>query len=362
MTDTLPSPDVGVLEQAFETCHDCIALVDLQGRVIYMNLPGSCLMGLDGRPPQQPVSWLELWSPDHRDLADYSIDEARCGHPCRFLASRRMANGLPRWWDIAANPGFDAHGVPSQMFCVCRDVTALKQTECSLQQQVAAKELLLAEASHRIKNHLTVIAAALALQARCSHNDAVRASLQQAQSRIQAVACIHHRLQQSTSNDPLELAGPLAEIARQAIAALGVEGHIAVTISCPQRLVMATDRAVALLLMITELVTNALKHGYPDGRGGCVRITLDGSKRELMLQVDDDGRGLPRDFDLHGGSGLGMRIVEGLVAQLHGELQIEPRAPGAHFRVHLPTDEAWAGTRDAVWDAMRQAAEMRGVT
>lgn len=363
MTDPLLSPDAAVLEQAFENSHDCIALVELQGRVLYMNLPGSCLMGLDGRPPQQPVSWPELWSPEHRDLADYSIDEARCGHQCRFLACRRMANGLPRWWDVATNPVFDAHGVPARMFCVCRDVTAYKQAECSLQQQVAAKVLLLAEASHRIKNHLTVIAAALALQARCSDNEAVRASLQQAQSRIQAVASIHHRLQQSADNQPLELSGSLAEIARQAIAALGVEDHIAVTISCPQRLAMATDRAVALLLMITELVTNALKHAYPDGRRGSVQITVNGTKRQLMLQVDDDGRGLPRDFDLHAGSGLGMRIVEGLVAQLHGELQIEPRAPGAHFRVHLPTDEAWAGTRDTVRDAMRQAAQMRnGVT
>lgn len=359
MTDTLLSPDAGVLEQAFENSHDCIALVDLQGWVTYMNLPGACLMGLDGRPPQQPVSWSQLWSPDHRDLADYSIEEARCGHQCRFLACRRMANGLPRWWDIAANPVFDAHGVPAQMFCVCRDVTAIKQAECSLQQQVKAKELLLAEASHRVKNHLTVIAAALALQARCSDNEAVRASLQQAQSRIQAVASIHRRLQQGVGSEPLELSGPLAEIARQAIAALGVEGHIAVTISCPQRLTLATDRAVALLLMITELMTNALKHAYPDGRGGSVQISVNGTKRELMLQVDDDGRGLPRDFDLHAGGGLGMRIVEGLVAQLHGELQIEPRAPGAHFRVQLPTDEAWNGTRDVVWDAMKQAAEMR---
>src|SRR5690606_34251505 len=113
------------------------------------------------------------------------------------------------------------------------------------------------------------------------------------------------------------------------------------------------------LLMITELMTNALKHAYPDGRGGSVQISVNGTKRELMLQVDDDGRGLPRDFDLRAGGGLGMRIVEGLVAQLHGELQIEPRAPGAHFRVQLPTDEAWNGTRDVVWDAMKQAAEMR---
>lgn len=346
MADIPPSPDSSVIEHAFENSHDCIAVVDMQGMVVYMNLPGSYLMGLDGRPPQQRVSWSELWSPDNHDLAEYSIDEARSGHQCRFTACRPTASGLPKWWDIAANPIFDAHGVPSQMFCVCRDVTELKQAERSLQQEIACKELLLVEASHRVKNHLAGIAGALALQARYSGNEAVRASLQQAQSRIQAVACIHRRLQQGRDIDRLELCPSLAEIAREAIAALGVEDHIAVTISCPQGLTMATDRAVALLLMTTELITNSLKHAYPDSNKGSVRISVSGAQRHLVLQVDDDGRGLPGDFDPHGSAGLGMRIVQGLVTQLGGELQIEAQSLGAHFRVHLPRDAPKNAPRD----------------
>jgi PAS domain S-box-containing protein len=310
----------------------------MQGMIVYMNLPGSYLMGLDGRPPQQRVSWSELWSPDNHDLAEYSIDEARCGHQCRFMACRPTASGLPRWWDIAANPIFDAHGAPSQMFCVCRDVTELKQAERSLQQQIASKELLLVEASHRVKNHLSVIAGELALQARHSGNETVRASLQQAQSRIQAVACIHRRLQQGRGNERLELCSSMAEIAREAIAALGVEDHIAITISCPQGLTLSTDRGVALLLMTTELITNSLKHAYPGGDTGSVRVTVSSTQRQLLLQVDDDGRGLPVDFNPRGSTGLGMRIVQGLIAQLSGELQIEAQLPGAHFRVRLPRD------------------------
>jgi PAS domain S-box-containing protein len=338
MADIPLSPDSSVIEHAFENSHDCIVVVDMQGMIVYMNLPGSYLMGLDGRPPQQRVSWSELWSPDNHDLAEYSIDEARCGHQCRFLACRPTASGLPRWWDIAANPIFDAHGAPSQMFCVCRDVTELKQAERSLQQEIASKELLLVEASHRVKNHLSVIAGELALQARHSGNETVRASLQQAQSRIQAVACIHRRLQHGRGNERIELCSSMAEIAREAIAALGVEDHIAITISCPQGLTLATDRGVALLLMTTELITNSLKHAYPGGDRGSVRVTVSGTRRQLLLQVDDDGRGLPVDFNPRGSTGLGMRIVQGLAAQLSGELQIEPQLPGAHFRVRLPRD------------------------
>lgn len=346
MADIPLSPDSSVIEHAFENSHDCIALVDMQGMVVYMNLPGSCLMGLDGRPPQQRVSWSDLWSPENHDLAEYSIDEARSGHQCRFMACRPTASGLPRWWDIAANPIFDAHGVPSQMFCVCRDVTELKQAERSLQQEIARKELLLVEASHRVKNHLAGIAGALALQARYSGNDTVRASLQQAQSRIQAVACIHRSLQQGRGIDRIELSVTLAEIAREAIAALGAEDHISIAISCPQGLTMATDRAVALLLMTTELITNSLKHAYPDSNKGSVRINVSGAQRQLVLRVDDDGRGLPSNFNPRDSTGLGMRIVQGLVAQLGGELQIEAQPPGAHFRVRVPRDAPKNTSRD----------------
>jgi len=347
MADIPLSPDASVIEHAFENSHDCIAVVDMQGMVVYMNLPGAYLMGLDGRPPQQRVSWSELWSPENHDLAEFSIDEARCGHQCRFMACRPTASGLPRWWDVAANPIFDVRGVPSQMFCVCRDVTELKQAERMLQQEIACKELLLVEASHRVKNHLAGIASVLALQARYSNNEAVRASLQQAQSRIQAVACIHRNLQQGRDTDRIELSATLGEIAREAIAALGAEDHIAVTISCPQGLTMATDRAVALLLMTTELITNSLKHAYPGSNKGSVRIGVSVAQRHLSLRVDDDGRGLPVDFNPSSSTGLGMRIVQGMVAQLGGELQIEPRSPGAHFRARVPRDApAKNATRD----------------
>lgn len=338
MTEVHLSSDTSVIEHAFENSHDCIALVDMQGMVVYMNLPGSCLMGLDSCPPQQRVSWSELWSPDNQDLAEYSIDEARSGHQCRFMACRRTRHGLPRWWDIAANPVFDADGMPSQMFCVCRDVTELKQAERSLQQQVASKQLLVVEASHRVKNQLAGIASALALQARGSHDATVRSSLQQAQSRIQSVACIHRCLQHGLGDDRLELGPSMSEIAREAIAALGTEDHIAVKINCPQGLAMATDRAVAVLLMTTELLTNSLKHAYPDRGKGSVRISVSGTQRQLIVQVDDDGRGLPGDFDARGERGLGMTIVRGLIAQLGGELRIEAQPPGAHFRVCVPTD------------------------
>jgi two-component sensor histidine kinase len=246
------------------------------------------------------------------------------------------SNGLPKWWDIAANPIFDAHGRPAQMFCICRDVTELKQAERSLQDQIACQEVLLVEANHRVKNHLASIAGVLSLQARESRNEVVRTSLQQAQSRIQAVASIHRRLQLGSGNERVDLGTSMTEIAREAVEALGEEDHIAVEIECPPGLLLAADRAIGVLLMTTELITNCMKHAYPAHARGSVRVSVSATQRQLLLQVDDDGRGLPVDFNPCGQAGIGMRIIQSLIAQLRGELQIEFQPKGAHFRVRLP--------------------------
>lgn len=304
--------DVGVIEHAFEYSHDCIALVDMQGMIVYMNLPGSYLMGLDGCPPQRRVSWSELWSSDNHGLAEYCIDEVRSGHPCRFIACRRSANGLRRWWDIAANPILDTRGAPSQMFCVCRDVTGLKQSERSLQQQVATKQVLL----------------------------------------LQAVASIHRHLEPGRSHEQWELGSRMTEVVRETVVALAAENRIAVTTSCPQGLTMPIDRAVALLLVTTELLTNCLRHAYPHHATGSVHITVTGTKRQLQLQVDDDGQGLPVDFDA-GSAGIGVRMIQALIAQLGGDFEIEPQPKGAHFRIRLPRDAPTEVRRGLDWDRHR---------
>ncbi len=238
-----------------------------------MNLPGSYLMGLDGRPPRQRVSWSELSSPENHDLAEYSIDEARSGHQCRFTACRPTASGLPRWWDIAANPIFDARGVPSQMFCICRDVTELKQAERSLQQEIASKELLMVEASHRVKNHRRASPAHWPCRPAtpATKRYAPRCNKRSPESRRWRAFIAGCSTGGATNGSscvrrwPRSRARPLQPWAWKII--------LPVTISCPQGLTMATDRGVALLLMTTELITYSLKHAYPTGSKGSVRIT-----------------------------------------------------------------------------------------
>lgn len=127
--DVYCRPDPTLFEDAVENSHDCIALVDLNGAIVYVNFSGLCQLGLDGPRPRE--TWSELWASECLDLVEYGLESARSGHSCRIIAHRAGPRGEKQWWDIAVSPVFHRCGSPMQMFCVCRDVTEAKRLEGS---------------------------------------------------------------------------------------------------------------------------------------------------------------------------------------------------------------------------------------
>lgn len=139
-TDVYCRPDPTVFEDAVENSHDCIALVDVDGNVSYMNFSGLCQLGVDGTLPRD--SWSALWSGESVDLIEYGLESARSGRSCRIIAHRVGARGDVQWWDIAVSPVFDRSGNPVQMFCVCRDVSEAKRLECSIENATVIRRVL----------------------------------------------------------------------------------------------------------------------------------------------------------------------------------------------------------------------------
>lgn len=128
VSERSPGPDCGVLEDAVESCHDCIALVDLNGKVAYVNFAGICHLGFEGCFNSHTTAWTQLWSCDCTDLIDYSLESARSGRGCRIYVYRPGARCVPQWWDMAVSPVFDRNGTLTQIFCVCREITDALRT------------------------------------------------------------------------------------------------------------------------------------------------------------------------------------------------------------------------------------------
>ncbi|GJD81845.1 sensor histidine kinase [Methylobacterium gregans] len=225
-----------------------------------------------------------------------------------------------------------------------------QRTEGLLRAALARQDLLAREMSHRVKNSLAIVASLLALQARSAEagpdGEAVRAALIDARSRVEAIAGVHDQLwrQGDGQSDHGHDAAPgeidLASFLQTLTANLqsGAPRHRLVCTVAPLRI--AADLAIPIGLLVNELVTNAIKYAYPVAdcpAGGEIRVRTVLAEGRLILDVADDGVGLPEDFDIARATrSLGMRVIVNLSRQLGATLATPRSGPGAHFHLAVP--------------------------
>ena len=226
----------------------------------------------------------------------------------------------------------------TQLFDTFLDrVTAEMQrskAQAALQHLLREKEFLLKEVYHRVKNNLQIVSSLLRLQASRLENPIAQAALYDMQHRVRSMALIHEHLYRSEDLTQVDLAAYLKQLCEQLFRALGSNsGAIRLHLDlAPVQL--GIDQTIPCGLLVNELFSNALKHGFPNGRAGEVRVELqplaDGPG--WRLRVADDGVGLPAGFDLKHLTTLGLQLIGDLSRQIGGRLEIGP-GPGAVFEI-----------------------------
>lgn len=194
-------------------------------------------------------------------------------------------------------------------------------------------EALLREVNHRIGNSLQLVSSFVALQARSLIDEGAKAALQDTQARIEAVAQVHRRLYTSADVEAVEMKGYLEDLVEQLSQSLSADARGVVVALEAEPVRVATDKAVSLGVIVTELVTNAVKYAYPNGSGQ-IRVqlrSLDEAEAELM--VADDGPGFSPDAAPKGG-GLGRMIVKAMASQLRSEV-VYGVGPGSCARLRF---------------------------
>jgi two-component sensor histidine kinase len=200
-----------------------------------------------------------------------------------------------------------------------------------------ARELMFMELQHRVSNHLQVVSSLLKFQRRGVTDPEAQRALDEASARLALVARIQRQLHDPASQT-IDIARFLREMARDIVEAAGAGDRVEVQVEA-QPLTVEAQQAVPFGLVATELLSNAVEHGFADGRSGTIRVALsqDGDGG-VTLRVCDTGRGLPEGFDLEGEPGLGMTIARQFSEQLGGRLSLHsaggtvaqltfPRAP-----------------------------------
>ncbi|HVY93987.1 MAG TPA: sensor histidine kinase, partial [Bryobacteraceae bacterium] len=190
--------------------------------------------------------------------------------------------------------------------------------------------MLLKEVHHRVKNNLQVICSLLSMQISCAAEDAQR-PLNDAHSRVLSMSLIHELIYQSDTLADLNFGAYIEVLASKLFAAYCVDPTRIQLEMNVEPINLNLDQSIPCGLILNELISNALKHAFNDGREGTIRISLSGSESgEISLSVSDDGRGLPPDFSMSQSNTLGHQVVSTLVRQLGAKLTVQGEN-GARF-------------------------------
>ncbi|WP_245903422.1 sensor histidine kinase [Humitalea rosea] len=217
-------------------------------------------------------------------------------------------------------------------------VESLTKRSNELQAALAQNDLVIAEMHHRVKNNIQVIASLLTLQAARAPDVASEAALAMARDRVRALATLHRHLYARPQIEAVGISAFLAELGPQLFAAAGElrPGRIHLELDVQDMEVLA-DQAVSLALLVTECLMNALRHAFPHGRGGVVRVSVHLVEGIVTLAVTDDGVGREGDPT----SGIGLTLIEGFAAALGGRPEWGG-PPGTSLTVRFPLREATA--------------------
>lgn len=200
--------------------------------------------------------------------------------------------------------------------------------------ELEVRDLLLRELNHRVKNNFQMVASLLDLQRRRAADPATNAALGDALRRVHAMGQAHSYLYSpSDAVEAIDLAGYLAELCDNLSDSLLLTGLVRLEHDLTTWHV-SRDRAVALGLVVNELVTNAAKHAFPGGRAGTIQVRLKPTDAGLELVVADDGVGLP-PADKAKTSGLGRRLVESFARQAGAAMSVG-HGPGTRYVLVLP--------------------------
>jgi two-component system, sensor histidine kinase PdtaS len=332
---TFPNPDANQVEGSGPRVGDGLLRLEPDGTILYASpnsLSAFSRLGISGSVVGEALHELTTNVADDpfdvSDLGDAVQAAIDGGQPASIEVDAGGATVMFR--AIPLRPRGETLGA----LLLMQDVTELRRRD----RQILSKEATIREIHHRVKNNLQTVAALLRLQARRVAVPEARAALEESMRRVSSIALVHETLSVSVA-EQVDFDEVVDRLLVMLADVTGAGGRITLRREGTFGEIPA-EVATGLVLVITELVQNALEHAFPDAACGSVSVVARRSRGELSIAVDDDGRGLPEGFSSGAAEQLGLQIVRTLVsAELDGTVDFSGRAQGtgtsAHVRMRL---------------------------
>lgn len=348
MADSLLGPsDLGPVVRLLEESVSLVVLrVNAEGVIVAANAQAVALTGL--RLVGEPWNAMLLNFAGVQPFREWLAEPAR-----PRLLSVRTAQGLPQTLRVTVFDDDSGHVLfgevdAAEQARLGREVLELNRelsdlsrelahANADLAQAVREREALLKETHHRVKNNLALITSLMRIEARRSSAPETRDILKEMEARVHSVVLLNETLYKTAAYTRVNLADYLRQIATHVFAAHARIGGVKLELEL-EPVHLETSQAIPCGLIANELITNSLKHGFPGGRSGEVRLSLrQEGNGDVRLGVSDTGNGLPDGFVIGKSGSLGLSLAEDLARQLGGRLQADP---GPSFSVTFPPREA----------------------
>lgn len=209
--------------------------------------------------------------------------------------------------------------------------------ERRLKASLDEKTALLKEIHHRVKNNMQVISSLLSLQGRLIENTAARECIRESENRVKSLALVHESLYQSRSLAVVDIGAYARRLAGDLVESYVLQDYVSVTVETEETIALPGDTTIPLGLILNELVSNSLRHGFAGRNTGTITIRLARSPgHRLVLDYRDDGVGMPPDVIARPPTTLGLQLVRILTAQLEGTVAFRPGTPGTIVEIVIP--------------------------
>ena len=242
------------------------------------------------------------------------------------------------WVHTSGVPVENRSGVCTHWVFISRDITDQKAQEEKILSSLKEKETLLAEIHHRVKNNLAVVSSLMELQSMNSENSELQSQLMSSVLRIKSMATIHEQLYQSNSFSKLQFSKGLKQLIQNVIDTLQTNTRIELEFDLDD-VELSINQGIPCSLLVNEIVTNILKHGFGYRNTGRISVVLRQAGDMIFVEVKDDGCGLPDDFGVSENNSMGLQLIELLTQQLKGEKDFHSGKYGTTFTLKFSKHE-----------------------
>jgi len=248
-------------------------------------------------------------------------------------------SGESFWLNSSTVPVQNRKGEYTHWVFIGRDVSEKKNHEQHILSSLKEKETLLAEIHHRVKNNLAVVSSLMEIQAMNSNDQELNNQLMSNVMRIKSIAAIHEQLYKSNSFSRLRFAKGLERLVNSIVNTMQFDVDISLKFQL-EEVELSINQGLPCSLIVNEIITNILKHAYKGRKTGNITITLQKTNNNVTLQIEDDGIGLPENFDRIDGGSMGLQLIDLLTEQLKGEKTYSSSSEGTLFTLKFSITDA----------------------